>query len=105
MIKMKNAEWSVGFSARAGKQITKLPANINDRLAILVKELIVEGPVQSEWKNFSKLTGKKGEYYHCHLNAGRPTYVVVWQVLDRQVRVIEVRYAGTHEGINYNSLK
>ena len=62
-------------------------------------------PVQPEWKNYSKLTGKKGEYYHCHLNTGRPTYVVVWQVLDRQVRVMEVRYAGTHEGVNYNSFK
>ena len=36
-------EWTVEFSAKAGKQITKLPANINDRLAILVKELIAEG--------------------------------------------------------------
>jgi len=105
MKNMQVVEWTVGFSTKAGRQITKLPANINDRLANLVRELIVEGPVQPEWKNYSKLTGKKGEYYHCHLNAGRPTYVVVWQVLDRQVRVMEVRYAGTHEGINYNSFK
>jgi len=105
MKQIRDTVWTLGFSARAVKQRTKLPANIDDRLATLVKELIVEGPVQPEWKNYSKLTGKKGEYYHCHLNAGRPTYVVVWQVLDRRVRIMEVRYAGTHEGINYNSFK
>ena len=71
------------------------------RLAALVKELIVEGPVQPEWKNYGKLAAKNGEYHHCHLNAGRPTYVVVWQVIDRLVRVIEVRYAGTHGDIDY----
>ena len=97
--------WTVGFSAKAGKQRTKLPANIDDRLAILVKELAVEGPVQPEWKNYGKLAGKKGEYHHCHLNAGRPTYVVVWQVINRHVRVMEVRYVGTHEGVNYDGFK
>jgi len=98
-------EWTVGFSAKAGKQKTKLPANIDDRLAALVMELIMEGPVQPEWKNYGKLTGKKGEYHHCHLCAGRPTYVVVWQVIDRQVCIMEVRYVGTHEGVNYDRFR
>ena len=97
--------WTVEFNAKAGKQKAKLPANIDDRLAILVKELIVEGPVQPEWKNYGKLTEKKGEYHHCHLNAGHPTYVVVWQVIDRHVRIMEVRYVGTHEGVNYDGFK
>jgi mRNA-degrading endonuclease RelE of RelBE toxin-antitoxin system len=98
-----DAIWSVGFSAKAGKQKEKLPAKIDDRLALLVRELIAEGPAQPEWKHYGRLTGKKGEYHHCHLNAGRPTYVVVWQVLDRQVRIMDVRYVGTHESVNYNS--
>jgi len=78
MEQIQNMEWTVGFSTKAGKQKTKLPPNIEDRLAALVMELIMEGPVQPEWKNYGKLTGKKGEYHHCHLSAGRPTYVVVW---------------------------
>ena len=36
---IQNMEWTVGFSAKAGKQKTKLPANIDDRLAALVMEL------------------------------------------------------------------
>ena len=105
MKQTRDTVWMVRFSAKAGKQRAKLPANIDDRLALLARELMVEGPVQPEWKNYGKLAGKKGEYHHCHLNTGRPTYVVVWQVVDRQVRVMEVRYAGTHEGVHYDRLK
>jgi len=39
------------------------------------------------------------------LNAGRPAYVVVWQVFNRQVRVMEVRFVGTHEKVNYDRFK
>jgi len=60
MKQTQDAIWTVWFSAKAGKQKTKLPANIDDRLAILVKELIVEGTIQPEWKNYGKLSGKKG---------------------------------------------
>jgi mRNA-degrading endonuclease RelE of RelBE toxin-antitoxin system len=98
-------EWTVKFSPKADKQRAKLPAHIDDRLAFLVMELVTEGPVQPEWTNYSKLRGKKGEYHHCHLNTGHPTFVVVWQVVDRQVRVMEVRYAGPHGNVNYARFK
>jgi hypothetical protein len=80
-----------------------LPQNIVNRLAALVKELALEGPVQPEWHNYGKLAGKKGEYHHCHLRVGHPTYVVVWQVFDRRLRILEIRYAGTHENVDYDS--
>ena len=48
MEQIQNMEWTVGFSTKAGKQKTKLPPNIEDRLAALVMELIMEGPVQPE---------------------------------------------------------
>jgi mRNA-degrading endonuclease YafQ of YafQ-DinJ toxin-antitoxin module len=105
MAQTQGTTWTVKFSTKASKQKAKLPKNIDDRLAALVMELIVEGPAQPEWKNYSRLTGKKGEYHHCHLNAGHPTYVVVWQVINRQVRIMEMRYAGTHENVNYDSFK
>jgi hypothetical protein len=60
--------------------------------------------VQPEWDNYSKLGGKKKEYHHCHLHSGYSTYVVVWQVIDRQVRIMDVRYVGTHKNVkNYKA--
>jgi len=97
--------WSVKFSAKASKQKAKLPKNIDDILAALVTDLALQGPALPKWKHYGKLIGKKGEYHHCHLNSGRPTYVAVWQVLDRQVRVMEVRHLGTHESVNYDRFK
>jgi mRNA-degrading endonuclease RelE of RelBE toxin-antitoxin system len=105
MTQTQDILWAVGFSKKAGKQKSRLPQNVLDRLAALVKELILEGPVQHEWLNYGKLKGKKGDYHHCHVHGGHPTYVVVWQVLDRQVRIMEIRYAGTHENLNYDSFK
>ncbi len=105
MTQTQDMEWAVKFSPKANKQKAKLPANIDDRLAFLVMELVSEGPVQPEWKNYGKLLGKKGEYHHCHLNSGHPTYVVVWEVIDRQVRIMEVQFVGPHGSVNYDRFK
>ena len=40
----------------------------------------------------------------CHLNKGRPTYVVVWKIKDKAIQVVEVKYAGTHENADYGRL-
>ncbi|MDR1776526.1 MAG: hypothetical protein LBR31_01690 [Desulfovibrio sp.] len=72
MTQTQDTLWAVGFSGKAGKQKEKLPQSIRDRLATLVKELILEGPVQREWLNYDKLKGEKGEYHHCHLHGGHP---------------------------------
>ena len=95
--------WKVSFTSRAEKQKEKLPANMKARLLVLVTELKLEGPIQKEWKNFGKLAGsQKKEVYHCHLNSGRPTYVVIWEVKDRDAQVIKIVYDGTHEKAHYN---
>ena len=39
--------------------------------------------------------------YHCHLKKGRPTYVAVREVLDKEIKLIEVIYAGTYEKAPY----
>ena len=101
----ENTIWTVKFSSKASRQKAKLPPNIDDILAALVTDLALKGPAQPKWKNYGQLSGKKGEYHHCHLNAGRPTYVVVWQVFNRQVRVMEVRFVGTHEKVDYDRFK
>ncbi len=36
-----------------------------------------------------------------HLKKGRPTYVAIWEVTDKEIRIIEVIYAGTHEKAPY----
>jgi hypothetical protein len=51
------------------------------------------------------LPSRRGEgekdTFHCHLNKGRPTYVVVWKVLDKDQKIMEVLYVGTHENAPY----
>lgn len=67
-------------------------------LALLLEELKMNGPIQSGWPHYGKL---KGHYncYHCHLNRGRPTYVVCWE--EKENNKIEVYYADSHENAPY----
>lgn len=98
---MKATDWTVGITGKARKQRDKLPEEIADALLALWTELRLEGPVQPEWPHYGKLKGRKAEEHHCHLNKGRPTYVAVWKVLDKQIRLMEINYVGTHENAPY----
>lgn len=90
---------------KAEKQSAKLPEEIFFALALLRSELEAEGPIQPEWQNYSKLKGKRGEYHHCHLNNGHPRYVAVWEVIDRQIHLMEIIFAGPHGAVNYREFK
>jgi mRNA-degrading endonuclease RelE of RelBE toxin-antitoxin system len=92
--------WIVTFSKKAGKQYDKLPMAVQDRLDLLAAELELSGPFRHNWKNYSKLEGRK-QQYHCHIKTGKPTYVAVWEVDDAAVKLIEVIYAGSHEKAPY----
>jgi mRNA-degrading endonuclease RelE of RelBE toxin-antitoxin system len=92
--------WQVFFSKRAEKQLTKLPENIISVMLFLTREIELKGPMQHAWKNFGKLQGFQNRY-HCHLKNGRPTYVACWEVKDKEIRIIEVYYVGTHEQAPY----
>ncbi len=87
--------WIVGFTSKAEKQVGKLPRKERDLLTLLVREMQLSGPVRSNWKNYSKL-GK--EEYHCHLSY---KWVACWRVEDRNVKLIEVYYAGSRENAPY----
>lgn len=100
-----SALWEVNFTRKAKKQAEGLPKSVFEILALLKGELELEGPVQPEWHHYGKLVSKKGEYHHCHLNKGKPRYVAVWEVISNTVRVIEIRYAGTHENVSYRQFK
>jgi mRNA-degrading endonuclease RelE of RelBE toxin-antitoxin system len=90
--------WTVTFSSKARKQIQKLPTSVQDSLAALVADIQTTGPVRGDWPNYSKLSGTE---HHCHIKKGRPTYVVIWEEKDRQIKLVEVTYAGTHEKAPY----
>lgn len=101
---MNTQQWEVRFSHKAAKQKGKLPQDIQDSLLALATDMELSGPVQPSWRNFSKMRNKRGEYYHCHLNGGKPRYVAIWTVADNTVRIIEVIYAGSHENADYRRL-
>ncbi len=81
-----------------GKQISKLPVSVLNNLKALIKEIEVSGPVRGNWSNYSRLGGNR---HHCHIKKGKPTYVAVWAVENKKIKLVEVMYAGTHEKAPY----
>ncbi len=96
----QQALWTVQFTGKARKQKGKLPPNISSVLDLLYGELENEGPERKNWPHYGKITGKP-DMHHCHLNKGKPRYVAVWKVTDRSVKLLEIRYVGTHENADY----
>ena len=90
--------WTVNVPQRVAKQIAVLPEAVQKRLLRLVSQIERLGPVCGNWPNYSALTGNR---YHCHLKKGHPTYVAVWQVENKSIRLVEVVYVGTHEKAPY----
>ena len=90
--------WEIDISKRVGKQIAKLPVSVLKNLKALIKEIEVSGPVRGNWPNYSRLGGNR---HHCHIKKGKPTYVAVWAVENKKVKLVEVIYAGTHEKAPY----
>lgn len=87
--------WNVSFTTKAGKQAQKLPKRERDLIALLVREMQLFGPVRSDWKNYSKLGVGT---YHCHLSY---RWVVCWRVEGKQLKLIEIYYAGSRENAPY----
>jgi mRNA-degrading endonuclease RelE of RelBE toxin-antitoxin system len=94
-------KWTVELTAKVNKQKERLPQRIRARLNALLHAIEADGPLQPSMPHFGKLRNQPGEWYHCHLNRGRPTYVAVWQVKDKTAVLVEVTYAGTHEKAPY----
>lgn len=91
-------KWTVTEKKRLNKLVRKLPENVQDLLIALKKDMEANGPIRGDWPNFSALSGNR---YHCHLKKGRPTYVAIWEVINKEIKLIEVTYAGTHEKAPY----
>jgi len=91
-------KWTVSEKARLHKRVRNLPENVQNVLIALKKDMEANGPVRGDWPNFSALSNGR---YHCHLKKGRPTYVAIWEVKNKEIKLIEVIYAGTHEKAPY----
>jgi len=90
--------WAVTVKNKVQKRTKKLPVEIRKVLLTLLREIEIYGPYRSNWLNYGIL-GKNR--YHCHLKKGQPTYVAVWEIIDKEIRLVEVSYVGTHEKAPY----
>ena len=97
------SRWTVTTTGKARKQKEKLPSSIKDALYFLELELQELGPQRSNWPHYGGITGKP-DMHHCHLNRGKSRYVAVWKVTDKTVKLMEIRYVGTHEDANYRRI-
>ena len=75
-----------------------MPERVKVLLNALILEIMTSGPVRGNWKNYSILSN--GDH-HCHLKKGQPTYVAVWQVTEKIIKLVEIKYVGTHEKAPY----
>jgi mRNA-degrading endonuclease RelE of RelBE toxin-antitoxin system len=90
--------WTVAIHRRAVKPIGKLPPGVRNSLVALIRAIEMDGPVRGDWPNYGKLGRRR---HHCHLKKGSPTYVAVWEVRNREINLVEITYAGTHEKAPY----
>ncbi|MBF0230060.1 MAG: cytotoxic translational repressor of toxin-antitoxin stability system [Desulfamplus sp.] len=90
--------WTLNISKKASKMILELPKNVQKSLIALLADIENNGPVRGNWANYSKLAPTR---HHCHIKKGSPTYVAVWEETDKEIKLIEVTYAGTHEKAPY----
>jgi mRNA-degrading endonuclease YafQ of YafQ-DinJ toxin-antitoxin module len=100
----RETPWRVDFSSSAEKQKAKLSGKLCDVLYALKHDLEQKGPVQASWRNYSQIVNA-ADFHHCHINNGRPRYVVVWKVVDLKDQIIEIRFVGPHGSVNYKRFK
>lgn len=90
--------WTVKTKKKLKKGLEQLPKSVQNSLKLLIKEIEIDGPIRGSWPNYSQLPGNR---HHCHLKKGRPTYVAVWEVINKEVKLVEVIYAGSHQKAPY----
>lgn len=86
--------WTVKIKKKQLKNLSKLPAKVQELFIALENDLVFDGPEQPSWKNYSKLGTDK---YHCHLNY---RYVACWTA-KKETITIEVYYVGSREKAPY----
>ena len=74
--------WTVTISKKTAKTVSFLPKRVRKSLALLMREIETDGPVRGNWPNYGKLDKDR---HHCYLKKGRPTYVAVWELKDKEI--------------------
>lgn len=97
--------WEIADTKKLKKQIDALPVQVKVIAHALLDDLMESGPKQPSWPHFGTLGKEKkvipADAYHCHLKRGKPTYVACWCITDKDNKIIEVFYVGTHEKAPY----
>jgi mRNA-degrading endonuclease RelE of RelBE toxin-antitoxin system len=93
--------WEVTYSPKAKRGYEKLNEDYQAVMYLLYSEIEKEGPYRTNWPNYGKLTGQKGEKYHCHLDKKKPRYVACWEILAKKNQIVRIYYVGTHQGAPY----
>ena len=91
-------KWTVQITRKAEKQIKQVPESIRKKLFALLIDIEQAGPARGNWPNYGKLENTR---HHCHIKKGNPCYVAVWEVTDKKINLVEVKYVGTHEKAPY----
>jgi hypothetical protein len=100
---MTKDTWTVKLSRKAVKQVEDLKREhpkVYAKVLTLAKEIEISGPWRSNWPNYAPLHGMK-DIFHCHVKSGKPTYVACWSIQDKEVKISEIFYVGTHEKAPY----
>lgn len=78
------------------------PAKVNKRRRSYNEEVnglgwhgILDGNASTPWRCAGIKSGTSTTI------KGHPTYVAIWEIMDKEIRLIEVTYAGTHEKAPY----
>lgn len=90
--------WKITYSRKAQKQYERLPKSVREALDFLTLEIENLGPARGNWPNYGKLADGS---HHCHIKKGHPTYVAVWEEVEGKIRIVRIKYAGTHEKAPY----
>jgi hypothetical protein len=93
-----STRWIVELSRKAEKQAARMRRSARQALFALMYDIEARGPVRGDWPNYGKLDRGR---HHCHLKKGKPTIVAVWKERDKNMRLVEVIYVGTHEKAPY----
>lgn len=90
--------WRVELTKKSLKNLMNLSETIQQKYFALFEDIKFNGPIRGNWPNFSKL---ENDCLHCHIKKGNPTYVCVWEVKNKTIKIVEVKYVGTHEKAPY----
>ncbi len=90
--------WTVNIKKKVLKKINRLPKSVQTALKALIIDIEKSGPIRGNWPNYSVLLDN---HHHCHLKKGHPTYVAMWRVESKEIKLVEVTYAGSHEKAPY----